>query len=43
MDTESFTINIKIEDFYKDFANDAKIRFDTSTYDISRPSPKGKK
>ena len=42
MDTESFTINIKAEDFYKDIANDAKIRFDTSSYDVSRPSPKGK-
>ena len=43
IDTDSFTINIKTEDFYKDIANDAKKGFDTSSYDVSRPSPKGKK
>ena len=43
MDTDSFTIDIKTEDFYKDIANDAKKRFNTSTYDVSRPSPKEKK
>ena len=31
-DTDSFIINIKTEDFYKDIANDVE-RFDTSNYD----------
>ena len=30
MDTDSFIMNIKIEDFYKDIANDVEKRFDTS-------------
>ena len=47
MDTDSFTINIKTEDFYKDIADDVKKRFDTSNYqcnsiDCNRPLPKGK-
>ena len=29
MDTDSFIINIKTEDFYKDIANDVEKRFDT--------------
>ena len=29
MDTESFIINIKTEDFYEDIANDVEKRFDT--------------
>ena len=29
MDTGSFIINIKIEDFYEDIANDVKKRFDS--------------
>ena len=32
-DTDSFIINVKTEDFYKDIANDVKRRFDTSNYD----------
>ena len=31
MDTDSFIIYIKIEDVYKDFADDVEKRFDTST------------
>ena len=33
MDTDSFVINIKTEDFYKDIGNDVEIWFDTSNYD----------
>ena len=30
MDTDSFVMNIKTENFYKDIANDVEKRFDTS-------------
>ena len=30
MDTDSFVMNIKTEDFYKDITNDVEKRFDTS-------------
>ena len=33
MDTDSFVIHIKTEDFYKDIVNDVKNWFDTSNYD----------
>ena len=33
MDTDSFVMNIKTEDFYKDIANDV----DTSNYEVDRP------
>ena len=42
MDTDSFIINIKTEDFYKDLANDVEIRFDTSNYEVDRPLSTGK-
>ena len=42
MDTDSFVMNIKTEDFYKDIANDVEKRFDTSNYEVDRPSPTGK-
>ena len=42
MDTDSFILHIKTEDFYKDIANDVKKRFDTSNYEVSRPLPIGK-
>ena len=32
MDTDSFVIYIKTEDFHKDIANDVKKWFDTSNY-----------
>ena len=41
MDTDSFIIHIKTEDFYKDIANDVKKWFVTSNYDVDRPLPKG--
>ena len=33
MDTDSFIIHTKTEDFYKDFANDVEKWFGTSNYD----------
>ena len=36
MDTGSFAINIKTEDFYKDIASDVERWFDTSNYDKKR-------
>ena len=42
MDTDSFIMNIKTNDFYKDVANDVENRFDTSNYEVNRPLPTGK-
>ena len=42
MDTDSFIMNIKTEDFYKDIANDVKKRFHTSNYEVDRPLTTGK-
>ena len=42
MDTDSFIMHIKTEDFYKDVANVVEKRFDTSNYEINRPLPIGK-
>ena len=42
MDTDSFIMNIKTNDFYEDIANDVENRFDTSNYEVSRPLPMGK-
>ena len=42
MDTDSFVMNIKTNDFYKDIANDVENRFDTSNYEVNRPLPTGK-
>ena len=33
MDTDSFIIYVKTEDFYKDIANDVENQFDTCNYD----------
>ena len=41
METDSFIMNIKTEDFYKDIANDVEKRFDTSNYEGDRPLPAG--
>ena len=43
MDTDSFIIHIKIEEFYKDIAEDVKKQFETSNYseDDDRPLPRG--
>ena len=42
MDTDSFIMHIKAEDFYKDIADDVEKRFDTSNYECDRPLPEGK-
>ena len=42
MDTDSFIIHIKTEDFYKDIADDVEYKFDTSNYEVDRPLPTGK-
>ena len=42
MDTDSFIINIKTNDFYKDISNDVENRSDTSNYEVNRPLPTGK-
>ena len=35
MDTDSFIMNIKTNDFYEDIASDVKNRFDTSNYEVN--------
>ena len=42
MDMDSFIMNIKRNDFYKDIFNDVENRFDTSNYEVNRPLPTGK-
>ena len=42
MDTDSFVMNSKTEDFYKDISNDVEKRFDMSNYGVNRPLPTGK-
>ena len=42
MDTDSFIMDIKTEDFYKDIAHDVEKRFDTSNHEVNRPLPTGK-
>ena len=39
MDTNSFVMNIKTNDFYRDIANDVESRFDTTNYEVNRPLP----
>ena len=41
MDTDSFIMNIKTNDFYEDIASDVENRFDTSNYEVNRPLPMG--
>ena len=42
MDTDSFIMDIKTNDFYKDISNDNENRSDTSNYEVNRPLPMGK-
>ena len=42
MDTDSFVMHIKTNDFYKDIASDVENRFDTSNYEVNKPLPTGK-
>ena len=39
MDTDSFIMNIKANDFYKDIFDDVECKFDTSNYEVKRPLP----
>ena len=39
MDTDSFIMNIKTNDFCEDIASDVENRFDTSNYELNRPLP----
>ena len=41
MDRDSFIINIKTEDFYKDIANDVEKRFNKANYEVNRTLPTG--
>ena len=41
MDMDSFVINVKTKDFYKDIAEDVTERFDTSNFSYDRPLPIG--
>ena len=43
MDTDSFVMNVKTNDLYRDVTNDMESRFDTSNYEVNRPLPTGKK
>ena len=43
MDTDSFIMHIKTEDFYKDIGNDVEKQFDTSNYDKNDKRPLRKK
>ena len=40
--TDSFVMNIKTNDFYKDISSDVDNKFDTSNYEVNRPLPMGK-
>ena len=42
MDTDSFIMNIKTNDFYEDIANDVENRFHKSNDEVNRPLPTGK-
>ena len=42
MDTDSFIISIKTDDFYEEIASDVKKIFDTSNYQVNRPLSTGK-
>ena len=42
MDTDSFIMNVKTEDFYKDIANDVEKNYDTSSYTCEIPLPRVK-
>ena len=42
MDTDSFVMHIKTNDFYKAIASDVENRFDTSNYEVNIPLPTGK-
>ena len=42
MDTDSFIMHIKTENFYNNIADDVEKKYDTSNYTVERPLPMGK-
>ena len=42
IDTDSFIVQVKADDIYKDIAEDVETRFDISNFEIDRSLPKGK-
>ena len=40
MDTDSLIVYIKIDDIYKNIAEDVETRFDASNYELNRSLPK---
>ena len=42
MDTDSFIMHVKTENFYEDIANDVEKSYDTSNYTVEKPLPIGK-
>ena len=42
MDIGCFIVYIKIDDIFKDTAEDVTTKFDTSNHELDRPLPKGK-
>ena len=42
MDADSFFIQVKIDDFYIEIAEDVETRFYTSNFELCRPLPKRK-
>ena len=42
MDTDRFIVHVKIEDIYRDIAEDVEKRFHTLNFELDRPLPKGK-
>ena len=42
MDTDSFIMNMKANDFYKDISDDVEWKFDTSNYEVKKPLSIGK-
>ena len=43
MDADSFIVQVKTDDIYKDITKDFETRFDTSNFEIGRSLPKEKK
>ena len=42
MNTDSFIVQVKTDDIYKDIAEDVETRFDTSNFELDRALPEGK-
>ena len=42
MDTDSFSVHIKVDDIYIDIAEDVETRFDSSNFELDRRLPKRK-